>query len=371
MKVVYCGAEFCTEDTFKRLVLVADEIAFLDRPSVAFGQWGTVGQPSPARQLVAPDDSPVQVKVVSPPAGPAEKFYQKYLEADLGNHSFVSSFLDGLRDSEAFARKFVAPELDYGSGSGAQLIAAISADENLRSADFAKPVDPKRMHAFASHEDRCEAVKVQLREASIKVSSALWAAAKTDFVPVSDDPFMCRLLAMRATEKRYVGFTPQMSAMLGLAIIQAVIPDEALTHLLVPDLIDYRKEAKAAYGAWKEQIEAFAVELDSVEAEALDDEIKRIFVTKVRPRIREYRNEMGSIRDRMFGGLLSKLGKQGLTSFPTLLLTHWVAGIDWPKALAVFATAATTGVVDAVVRGRRTARKNAMAYLVGISPEEP
>jgi hypothetical protein len=48
MKIVYFGESLCRFETLQRLFLVADEIAFLDRPSVGFGNWGTVGEPSPA-----------------------------------------------------------------------------------------------------------------------------------------------------------------------------------------------------------------------------------------------------------------------------------------------------------------------------------
>jgi hypothetical protein len=88
MKVVYFGESLCSFETLQRLVLIADEIAFLDRPSVAFGNWGTVGEQSPARQFEVPSDSPVGIHVFSPPWGPSEHYYQRYVEADLANPSW-------------------------------------------------------------------------------------------------------------------------------------------------------------------------------------------------------------------------------------------------------------------------------------------
>ena len=58
MRVLYSGGTICSIETLKRLVLLADEIAFMDRPSVAFGNFGTVGRDSEFRQFRF-DDAPV------------------------------------------------------------------------------------------------------------------------------------------------------------------------------------------------------------------------------------------------------------------------------------------------------------------------
>lgn len=372
MKVVYFGDSLCSFETFQRLFLVADEIAFLDRPSVSFGNWGTVGQQSEARSLEVPTDSPVKLQVFKPSWGPAERHYQRYIEADLANPTFVSAFLDGMRSSPLFASRFVGSDLDYGSGKGEEVIAALIGDPRLPAADLTGPVDGARMYRFGTHEERRECAKVLLHEASIKVSAALSIVAAQDCLPVSDDPFMCRLLALRAGDQRYVGSSPQMAAILGLVLAQAVLPDEALSHLTMGDLVDYRKEAKGAYDAWTTEVDRLAVGLGSGDPARLEDELKSLITTELKPRIQEYRNEMKSVRDRMFGSLLKKVAKGMAWEFPTVTLAHYV-GLGWKEALAAFSVAlvpvVAPDVIDAKVHAREATRKNAMAYLIRAAPE--
>ena len=369
MKAVYFGGSFCSFETFQRLFLIADEIAFLDRPSVSFGQWGTVGEQSPARQLALPEDCPVRVRAFAPPWGPAERYYKKYLEQDLVTPAFVSTFLKGLRNDRVFSSRFVAPDMNYGAGTGAQIVAALSADSHLDAAPLTGPVDPRRMFAFETHEDRVQAVQHMLHEASISVSAALSAVARDDLLPVSDDPFMCRLLALRATDQHYVGSTPKMAAILGLAVAQAVLPDDVLKHLTLEDLIDYRKEAAAAYASWTVEINRLAVNLGTIDPTRLDDELKSIIVRDVAPRIQEHTHEMRAVRDRMFGGLIKKVLTNSARQVPTLLLVHHIS-MDWREGLGAFALSIVgPEVIDAVIGKRDGARKHAMAYLVGLSPE--
>ena len=69
-----------------------------------FGNWGTIGSPSFFRRVKA-DGSPVGISVFSPPSGPVNSLYQKYIEAGIQNTEFIKTFLDGLRNSDAFTNK--------------------------------------------------------------------------------------------------------------------------------------------------------------------------------------------------------------------------------------------------------------------------
>jgi hypothetical protein len=92
MKLLYTGASYCSEPTFKRLLLVGSELVFMDRPSVTFTRWGTVGHASPFRQMDS-EGEPVKISVHTPPAGPAGDLYAPYAAADFENPEFVRIFL--------------------------------------------------------------------------------------------------------------------------------------------------------------------------------------------------------------------------------------------------------------------------------------
>jgi hypothetical protein len=56
MKLLYSGAEFCDQPILKRLLVVAEEIHFMDRPSVTFRNWGTIGLATHTQEeLTGPD----------------------------------------------------------------------------------------------------------------------------------------------------------------------------------------------------------------------------------------------------------------------------------------------------------------------------
>ena len=75
MRVVVIGSRLPDFRTFQRLLLVANEIGFLDRPSVMFGehetdgQWGTVGWASDIRKFTIDEDAPVKLSAHETPYG--------------------------------------------------------------------------------------------------------------------------------------------------------------------------------------------------------------------------------------------------------------------------------------------------------------
>jgi hypothetical protein len=65
-------------------------------------------------------------------------------------------------------------------------------------------------------------------------------------VPVTDDRFFATLLAMRSSDRKYVGGSSVLAALLGLAVMRSVIPDEVLGKISIGAILDYREEAKDA-----------------------------------------------------------------------------------------------------------------------------
>src|SRR5712671_4159238 len=131
MKLLYSGESACNEATFKRLVLIGTELAFMDRPSVTFSGWGTIGHQSPLRALDTRGE-PVTVTVHAPPSGPATGLYEQYAIADLENPEFVRIVLEGLRRDHAFASKVIQTEANYGDGvTGRTIVEALGRASDL------------------------------------------------------------------------------------------------------------------------------------------------------------------------------------------------------------------------------------------------
>lgn len=203
-------------------------------------------------------------------------------------------------------------------------------------------------------------------EASIHVTNALAVAEDGGLSPVSDDPYFCQLLALRTSQQAYVPQQPPLASMLGLAVTKSVLPNESIAHLKMEDLFAFRRAAKDPYAAWTAKLELLSARLLDIPVDRLDDEITKIIITEVRPRMLQLRRDLTDTRDKLFGDLVKTASKWEL---PTLSLS-FVVGLSLPAAIAAFASAlapSVPAVVDYFVQRRALVRNNSLAYLVGLT----
>jgi hypothetical protein len=108
------------------------------------------------------------------------------------------------------------------------------------------------------------------------------------------------------------------------------------------------------------------VRLEELDPEKAEKEIPRILTSEINPKLIDYRNEMASARDGLFGDLIKKVVAWEV---PTVSLAC-LAGCGFATALAAFAAALTPAipaVVDYYSARRDHARRNSMSYLIGIT----
>lgn len=203
MRVIYSGGTFCSFETLQRLILLADEIAFMDRPSVTFGNFGTVGADSAFRRFDT-GDAPIQFSVWAPPSGPANELYRRYVESDLQDAAFIHTVLDGIKNDPLFRSRVIQPSANYGWGTGQQIVEALGRDPSLYDGTYDLARDPKLMYVPDTEEGRRHTVGALLLEASIHTTNALVVAEEAQSIPVSDDPYFCQLLALRTSAQQYV-----------------------------------------------------------------------------------------------------------------------------------------------------------------------
>jgi hypothetical protein len=371
VKLLYCGSVVCDEETLKRLVLLADEIGFMDRPGHTFNAaprrgWGTVGVETPVRRM-QPGEYPVTFSAYAPPSGPVSQLYQDYIEVDLGNPEFRSAVFEGLKSEAKFAAKLLPPKQLYSSGTGEDIRKAIVSCPEVRDANLPPVFDLNPRYRVSSLQDCIEAFAVLLVEMSLKVTDAILVSSHTGLVPVSDDHVVCRLIMLRAGSRVYLGDSPMRSPLLGLAVAKAVLPDQSLQSISMRQLFEYRKATKSAYAGWNIEIERLAAQLGTMSPEKVERELPRIIAVEVNPRIAEYRKQMESARDKLFGDLIKRLVA---IDFPALFLTQVIGMGLAPGILTFLATlgsTATPALVDYVSKRRDINRTNSMAYLVGVA----
>ena len=366
MHVLFSGGTSCSPRTLKRLVLLADEIGFADRPSVGTGTFGTVGVLSDMRR-VDWTGIPVKIGVYDAPVGPKSDLYLRYFAADLANPSFRGIVWQGLNDGGDFASKLIQPRANYGWGTGEQVRQALLADPSILTALLDEELGPF-MYEMDKEQGRRVTFKVALFEASIMVTNALLISEASQLHPVSDDPVVCTLLAQRLAGEAYVHQPTNLAAMLGLAVGRAVVSDEMLEHINLPALFEYRRGAQDVYQAWSAEMLKLSVKLEQLPPERVEVETAKIIVAEVQPKLKALNDEMEYARDKLFGDLVSKVTQWQV---PTMSLAY-LAGLGSAGAIAAFAGAlapAVPPIVDYFVKRRDITRKNSMAYLIGLSKD--
>jgi hypothetical protein len=377
MKLLFMGATSCSAETLARLFLLGKQLCFLDRPSVVFDNWGTIGHESPLRRF-STDGLPVQISVHTPPSRGALQYYSPYVEADLANPAFVEAFSEGLRNDSAFAEKLIAPAANYAGTTGADLRRILVTDTALRGMtfDLLRANDPELMHRVDLPEGRKHIARNFLVEASIEVTSALLMSDETSALPVADDNTYPKLLALRTSSPTYVGGVPPLAPLLGMHFARAVIPDEVLAKLEFKDIFEYRTKTKDIYDAWTVEVNRAAAKITDSEISNPIEAIQKILVTELMPKVVEYENEMASVRDRLYADLVNRVVTWELPTISAAYFTN-LSHLD---GLALFAEGIKSAAVayagfkavvptltEYVTSKRGAKRKHAVSYLVGLT----
>jgi hypothetical protein len=371
MKLLYAGAPECDDRTLKRLMAIGEELAFMDRPSVAFETWGTIGRASMWRNVTDAAEGPVPVRVFGAPSGPARLLHQPYVDSDLSSPEFMAVVMAGLKRNGRFARRLLPPDAQYAAKwgrtvSGEEVRAALVADGLASETVSVAEINVGRLYDMSTVEGRAATLKSIVTEVSIEVTSTMLVAESSGFLPVCDEEEMWKLLALRSDGSRYVGGATPVAAWVGLVMARSVIPDAVLDDLSTRDILDYRASVTMAYGLWRDEVNAVAARLAEIPPDELKTEGARLIASEVVPRVRAYEAEMAGARDKMFGDMLRQLAT---VRFPVLSLAY-ASVFNLPLALAGFAglvTPALPGVVDYYNARRDISRRHGVGFLVGLS----
>src|SRR5215203_3814999 len=106
MRLLVSGSTMPSFQPFKRLILLGDEVGFMDRPSVTFGNHGSIGRDSNIRRFGRAGLPVVALTAHEPKSGPAEHLYAPYVEADLANPRLRRLVFDSMRQDD-FASRFI------------------------------------------------------------------------------------------------------------------------------------------------------------------------------------------------------------------------------------------------------------------------
>ena len=284
------------------------------------------------------------------------------MQADITNPGFIKAFLDGLREDNIFAERFLPPTANYGDGrNGVDIRRLLAADESLYNVALDLSQDhPSLMYKPETPAGRRAVFKTLIVDASIQVTSALLMADEIDALPIADDVTYPRLLALRASSSNYIGGAHSLAPRLGLEFARSIIPDEVMRKLEFRDIFEYRNKTKDVYRAWNIEITKTAAKISEIDMQDPDETIRKLIATDLQPKVLEYESELVSIRDQLFGNLIKGVATR---EFPTISLAY-LANLGFAGAVAAFAAAmkgTVPHIVDYVSSRRAAIRKHAVS----------
>jgi hypothetical protein len=374
--VLYYPDFWADYSTLVKEVLLFDELHFMDRPSMTFGDFGTIGAASPFRQVEASfREEGVPFFVHPAPMGPVRSEWYDDVKADVNDPEFLKRFQNGLRRSPAFRRLQVVPGNygEYGNEeSVAQKLMAVdlSADLKTHESPMALFEDSTIRHFDLSTPVGC--AKQLIADAvtcSAKLNFALKAGTRQGFLPLADaNPYGDLLGAKyaRAVEKLEPAKNKLQVTDLSFAIFDELIPAARLEALSLKDAVRYRKASEKAREEFLEHLGVIQTKQASV---GIDGDyrgtIDKLIDTEIRPAVRTFKNKLRSIDESLFGAIAKGVvGGAGGSSVVTLF-----GDLSWQRILAVGGAAVayvTNALIDAYLAERAAKRECSISYILSL-----
>lgn len=371
MKLIFSDSPNIDELTFKRLLLLGNELTFVDRPSIEFiKNVGTVGVPSGIRGLLPRfENSPIILRVETPPTSVfSSEFYQQYFKTDIANPDFIKIVIDGIRNRWIYSNYFNAEKnrataefKDFSNWMLDNEDEISSTDLNsIDLSDFKFEINNKM--------DALCAVKMILSEESLRVTSLTHIANKIGSNPLSINPFLNQLINKRISTEIYTGANHQTRS-LGMKLFESMIPDEALLKISIDELLKFRQDTKAYYDAWTIESNKLEAQLKKDGFNYTNKDIQNLIDTEINPRLFELKNEIGKIRDERFSSII-KLIKNNTIS---LIVGGSLTAIDFSAAIIGFIATnlktpkLTDDIIDGEFKLKNIKKSNGLTYLLKVN----
>jgi len=211
----------------------------------------------------------------------------------------------------------------------------------------------------------------------LAVNTALLVADLEGLIPFTDSQLHHDLLNARF--RRVRGHAESLSDEVGLpslhpeklrritmTLLDALVPTECLEKISILEAVQYRQEAREAYGRFRTHIARMASEITSeVWDEGFEKELKQVVQGSILPEARKAKQMAVEIYEGLFG----RLAKHVTTALTPTLVASIFSGISWQGMLLV-GSAAVLGAalpdLAAASLKKRAYRRNSLAYLLEI-----
>lgn len=371
MKLIYSDTPSVDGLTFRRLMLLGSELTFVERPSILLDEnFGTVGMPSNIEQLKPQfEGSQIKLQVGVPPGSIfASDFYKEYFHKDLLNPYFIDTVIDGM-ESDWFSNSYFDPKENKNEGEFKEFKKWIVAHRNeLKNIDFSSIKKPDEVFKVTNKDEAYFAFRIMLSEESLRVTSILTIAEKFGGNPLSINPFLNKLISLRLSNEIYTGRKTQ-SRQLGIRLFEALIPDEALFHLTIDDLLLFRERTKDYYKAWEIEVNKLESQFLEKGVDFTNKQIQQIIDKEINPRLFECKQEIRRIRDDQFAKVMKLIKNVGLS----IITGGTLSSISIPTAIAGFIATnlktpkLTDDIIDTHFKLKDIKQSSGLTYLMKVN----
>jgi hypothetical protein len=370
MDFVFADSHSIDALSFRRLLILANSVAFVNRPSIALeDNYYTVGVHSNVTE-VAPmfESTPIRISVETPPDSVFNSsFYKKYFESDLQNQEFIKIITEGVE--KGFIHDLNFKETSDIKNEFSDFKNWIIANkEELHNLDYLSVQRPDEVFEISNKQEAIFAFKMLLSEESMRCTSVLQVCNNLSSSPLVYNPYLNRLLTQRITNNVYTGKN-SISRTLGIKLIEGLIPDAALARISIEELLTFREDTKGYYDAWMTEVKKLEANLINEKFGFSDLEIQLFIDSTIEPELLKLKNEIKKIRDDRFKDVMKVIKNTAIS----LITGGTLSTIGLPAAVVGFILGhlktpqLTDEIIDANVKLKQAKEMNNYTYLLKIN----
>jgi len=370
MKLTFADRPNIDELNFKRLLLLCNELSFVDRPSIHLtDNYGTVGMSSGINNLIKDfAGSPIKLIVDCPSnTNFNSEFYKKYFEKDLENPEFLETVLQGIKKHWIYNWHF-DPKDNRSSIEFQDFKNWINNNQEfIRKTDLLSINKPEQLFQITNKEEALFAFKIIAAEQSLRVTSVIHICNKYESNPTCINPFLNKLISLRLSNNIYSGKTLK-SRQLGLKLMDCTIPDEALMQIPWQDILEFRGQTKDYFDAWTVEINRLEAILFKDNFSISDQDVINLYDSDINPRLWELKNEIRRIRDDRYKNILKTIKNTVLSS----IAIGTLSSLSITGAIACFigtnlkTPELTDDIIDAGFKIKDKQLSNGLTYLLKV-----
>ena len=382
---LYYGNHFTTEMTFKKSLLLHDELHIFDRPSFNIQNGiGTIGQNCWLRKLpeeLRRDD--FRVVCHEPVNGPIEGAMREAINSDLADEQFMQTFMREFFGPGDFAWHFLIKDGNYAlkvptekrgkkAMNGVE-IRSLMAEQDWSDTEFSI----ERVEAFHPSEVLESGYPLGLNlqlnwyacKASHTLNTFLLNTLDTNAVPFTDISGYHELLAAKygrcvnsdeftiphGTKISYIAET----------ILDDLLVSDTLSHRTIGDVLIFREKNAGLLQDFRHYLRElqYKVENEPFTPE-FERELQRLLNLEVLPKATEYKRSLRESWESLFGSLVVR-GTAGAVGMTAAILKE----VPFDRLITVGTAAGLAGwltasVVSFLEERRNHIRRNGLAYLL-------